>query len=262
MIQLEQIKSYYPQPLRDNALFGKYLLKEYIQLMILNYLSSTRFIRKMVFIGGTCLRLAKGIDRFSENLDFDCKDLSEGEFMEMTNAIILFLKDAGLDVIVRDKENPNITAFRRNIYFPELLFDLGMSGHREERFMIKVESQDQGIAYDPVIETITGCGFFFRFPVPPIGILCSMKIAAMLSRAKGRDFYDLMFLLAQTQPDYPFLTKRCGIHHWQEFLQKAFEALKTVDLKKKQKDFEHLLFITTDSAKILWFEDYIRSITE
>jgi len=39
-----------------------------------------------------------------------------------------------------------------------------------------------------------------------------MKIAAMLTRAKGRDFYDLMFLLSQSQPDYDFLSKRCGVH--------------------------------------------------
>ncbi|MFA5325335.1 MAG: hypothetical protein WCR82_01135 [Bacteroidales bacterium] len=29
-----------------------------------------------------------------------------------------------------------------------------------------------------------------------------MKIAAMLARAEGRDFYDLMFLLTQSKPDY------------------------------------------------------------
>jgi hypothetical protein len=40
-----------------------------------------------------------------------------------------------------------------------------------------------------------------------------MKIAAKLARAKGRDFYDLMFLLSQAKPDYMmFSSKRCGIH--------------------------------------------------
>lgn len=40
--------------------------------MILDYLSTKPFICKLTFIGCTCLRLAKGIDRFSDDLDFDC----------------------------------------------------------------------------------------------------------------------------------------------------------------------------------------------
>ena len=66
------------------------MLKEYIQLLILDFLSTTPFIKKIVFIGGTNLRLVKGIDRFSEDLDFDCKDFSKEEFMEMTDAVINF----------------------------------------------------------------------------------------------------------------------------------------------------------------------------
>lgn len=145
------------------------MLKEYLQLMILDYLSSTPSIRKMAFIGGTNLRLVKGIDRFSEDLDFDCKEFSKEEFDEMTNGVVQFLERSGLRVEVRDKENPKLTAFRRNIYFPELLFDLGLSGHKEERFMIKIESQDQGISYPHVMTNIKGCGFFFPFPFPPMG---------------------------------------------------------------------------------------------
>ena len=262
MIQIEQIKNYFPAQIRENSIFDKHILKEHLQLMILDYLSSTPYIRKMTFIGGTNLRLVKGIDRFSEDLDFDCKDLSKEEFIEMTNGVILFLERSGLRVEARDKDNPKLTAFRRNIHFPELLFDLGLSGHKEERFLIKIESQDQRVIYEPVITNIKGCGFFFPFPVPSDGVLCSMKIAAMLARSKGRDFYDLMFLLAQASPDYDFLSKRCGVNNLQEFKEVTYELIKTVDLKKKQKDFEHLLFNKVNSEKILQFEDFINSLTE
>ena len=198
MMQLELIKNFFPQGIRENASFQKYMLKEYIQLLILDFLSTTPFIKKIVFIGGTNLRLVKGIDRFSEDLDFDCKDFSKEEFMEMTDAVINFLKRDGLRVEVRDRENKKLTAFRRNIHFPELLFELGLSGHKEERFLIKVESEDQQMPYKPILANVKGCGLYFPFPVPPDSVLCSMKISAMLSRGKGRDFYDVMFLLAQT----------------------------------------------------------------
>lgn len=260
MIKIEQIRNYFPAQLLANSVFDKYILKEYLQLMILDYLSATSYIQKMVFIGGTSLRLIKGIDRFSEDLDFDCKELSKDEFIEMTNGVVQFLERSGLRVETKDKENPKLSAFRRNIYFTELLFDLGMSGHKEERFLIKIESQDQGVIYPRVITNIKGCGFFFPFPVPSDGVLCSMKIAAMLARAKGRDFYDLMFLLSQTKPDYDFLSKRCGVSNLQEFKQATTELLKTVDLSKKQKDFKHLLFNGANNEKILRFEEFISTL--
>ena len=65
MIQMELIRNFFPNEIREKASFQKYMLKEYIQLLILDFLSTTPFIKKLVFIGGTNLRLVKGIDRFS-----------------------------------------------------------------------------------------------------------------------------------------------------------------------------------------------------
>jgi predicted nucleotidyltransferase component of viral defense system len=206
------------------------------------------------------LRIVKGIDRFSEDLDFDCKDFSKQEFVEMTDEVIRFLNRSGLKALPKDKDNVRLSAYRRSIYFPELLFDMDLSGHREERFLLKIETQDQQIPYKPAVVNIQSCGFFFPFPVPPDDVLCSMKIAAMLVRAKGRDFYDLMFLLAQTQPDYNFLEKRCGINNLQELKDKTVELLKITDLNVKKRDFEHLLFNKANSEKVLQFGAYMQSL--
>ncbi len=257
MIPMESIMPYFPIEMRESTSFRKYMLKEYIQLSILDFISSTPYIKKIVFIGGTCLRLVKRIDRFSEDLDFDCKDLSKEEFMEMTDSILHFLIRTGLRVEVRDRENRKLTAFRRNIHFPELLFDLGLSGHKEERFLIKIESEDQNISYNPELVNIKGCGFYFPFPVPPDGILCSMKIAAMLSRSKGRDFYDSMFLLGLTEPDYTFLAAKHNIHNLKELQQSMNEILETVDMNQKKRDFEHLLFHHRSSERILSIREFM-----
>ena len=261
MINLELIRNYFPANIRDNASFQKYMLKEYIQLAILDFLSTTPYISKIVFIGGTNLRLVKGIDRFSEDLDFDCKDFSLDEFMEMTDSILLFLQRSGLRVEVRDRENKRLKAFRRNIHFPELLFELGLSGHRDERFLVKVESQDQQIPYEHIMANIKACGFFIPFPVPSDGVLCSMKLSAMLSRQKGRDFYDAMFLLAQSSPDYSFLTASQGIHNLEELKTATRKILKEVDLNLKKRDFEHLLFNKKNSESILRVDDYFEELS-
>lgn len=260
MIQLDAIRNFYPEPLRHQAVFQKYLLKEYLQLMILDYLSSTPYIRKLSFIGGTSIRLIKGIDRFSEDLDFDCKGFTKEDFLEMTDGVIRFLQHNGLRVRVKDRESPGLKAFRRNIHFPELLFDLGLTGHREERFLIKIESEDQQIHYEPVMANIKGGGFFFPMPVPGDGVLCAMKVAAMLERQKGRDFYDAMFLLSQTLPDFDFLRQAAGIPNLEFLKQEAERVIENVDLKTKTRDFEHLLFNKNNSQRILRVGEFFREL--
>lgn len=260
MIAIDQLKTFYPDAWSGNAVFQKHILKEYVQLLVLDYLSATPHVRKMTFIGGTNLRLVKGIDRFSEDLDFDCKNLAEEEFAGMADDVLVFLRRNGFKVEARDKDRSRLTAFRRSMHFPELLFDLGLSGHREERFLLKLEAQDQGIPYAPVLGFIKGCGFFFPFPVPSDGVLCAMKISAMLVRGKGRDYYDVMFLLSQTVPDYSFLAERCGVRDLPQLKSVIEKALQKVDLSQKQKDFEHLLFQRENSKRILNFREFIQTL--
>ena len=260
MIQPELLKNYFPTLLWEKPDLRKYMIKEYLQLLILDYLSATPFIKKIVFIGSTSLRLVKGIDRFSEDLYLDCKDLSDNEFIKMTDNIILFLQRYGLRVESRDKHSDKLKAFRRNIYFPGLLFELGLSGYREERFLIKIESQDQNVSYENKLTTIKGCGVYFKFTVPVDEVLCAMKISALLSRQKGRDFYDVMFLMNQTKPDFPFLSAQCGISDMPGLKEALWEVLKKVDLSHKSRDFEHLVFDKKNVRRILLFEDFVKNL--
>ncbi len=214
----------------------------------------------MTFIGGANLRLVKGIDRFSEDLDFDCKNFPAEEFGRMTGEVQVFLRRNGFKVEVREKDQSRLTAFRSSLYFPELLFELGLSGHKDERFMLKLESQDQKIHYEPIMGFIKGCGFFFSFPVPSDAVLCAMKISAMLARGKGRDYYDVMFLLSRTMPDYTFLEARNGIGDLKGLKAAVETSLASIDLRKKQRDFEHLLFNRDNSNRILHVREFIQSL--
>lgn len=259
MIDLKYISGFYPLSFRENPNYAKHMVKEYIQLMVLDYLSTTPFIKKLTFIGGTNLRLVKGIDRWSEDLDFDCRDMTAEEFKHMADEIVEFLRRSGVNAVPKDKASPKLTAFRSNIYFPQLLFNLQLSGHKDERFLLKIEAQDQGVGYEPQTVDISGCGFFFPIPVPPDGVLLSMKLSALLSRAKGRDFYDTMFLWSQTSPDWDFLKTRAGIENLDELKNAINTLLETTDLDIKKKDFEHLLFNSTNSNRILRFGPFLSS---
>jgi predicted nucleotidyltransferase component of viral defense system len=260
MLELEYIKNFFPESLRNSPQQTEYIFKEYIQLLILDYLSTTVYLKKITFIGGTNLRLIKGIDRFSEDLDFDCQQLSQTEFNQMTDDILQFLKGSGFKVEARDKINKKLHAFRRNIYFPELLFNLDLSQHKEERFLIKIEAQSQGFDYEPVMATVSRCNLLFQFPVPPDDILCAMKLSALLARQKGRDFYDAIFLLGQTQPNYKYLATKCGIHNLTQLKTSLDLALQNVDLNQKAQDFKHLLFRADNAKRILLFQKFVNNL--
>ena len=253
MIDQQCIRNFYPANIGGNPRFDRLILKEYLQLLILDYIQTTKYAPLLTFIGGTCLRHVYGIDRFSEDLDFDCKHLTQEDFMAMTDNVITHLQRNGVNAVARDKNNPRLTAFRRNIYFPELLFELNLSGHRDERLLVKIEAQDQGVDYEPQVVTINKLGFTFLLRCAPADIICSMKVAALLGRGKGRDFYDLIFLSSFTKPNYNFLRERCGISNGTELKTALHDVLSHTDLQLKRQDFAHLVIDDHQADKILLF---------
>ena len=260
MIGIEYIRDFFPPAIARESRFDRYMLKEYLQLLILDHLATTPYFGKLTFIGGTNLRLIQGIDRFSEDLDFDCKDLTEADFMAMTDSVVQYLRLNNVEVETRDNPNPHLTAFRRNLYFPQMLFNLGLTGHRDERLLVKIEAQDQGVAYQPTVATINKMGFFFGVQVPPVDVLCAMKIAAIMARQKGRDFYDAIFLLSKTMPNMDFLRARTGASSVEELKLALSQRLADVDLNQKKRDFAHLLFNESNAERILHFRDIIATI--
>ena len=69
MIPLDSIRGFFPPALRTPA-FARHLLKEYVECLALDWIARSAWARDLAFIGGTCLRLAMDVDRFSEDLDF------------------------------------------------------------------------------------------------------------------------------------------------------------------------------------------------
>jgi len=174
----------------------------------------------------------------------------------MSQSVLTFLQRSGIRAETREKQSEKLSAFRSRIYFPELLFESGLSAYKEERFIIKLESQNQEFEYIPQMTHISSYGFFFSFPVPPDDVFCAMKLSALLSRAKGRDFYDALFLLSLTRPNYNYLAQKQNIHNLTELKIKLLELTEKTNLLSKSKDFEHLLFNKANKDKILNFREF------
>jgi hypothetical protein len=125
------------------------MLKEHYHYRMLDIIFSGEFATKLSFIGGTNLRILQHIQRFSEDFDFDCFNLSREEFMSLTNEVIRKLRQEGIKVEADDKEkDKKLDAFRRNIVFPGLLYDLGFTVHREKKLLIKIECEPHNYEYD------------------------------------------------------------------------------------------------------------------
>lgn len=252
MLDLQNIRAFYPgfpeSPDTDIQLY-----KEYLQLMVLDYLSSHSLIGKLTFIGGTALRLLRQIDRFSEDLDFDCKNLSQEEFASLTDDVVRFLRRNGLPAVAKEKESDALTAFRRTIQFPQLLYDLGLSPYREKKFVLKIEAQDQGVDYQREMFTVNRDGFYFRIPSPSDATLYAMKLSTILHRGKGRDFYDAMFLRSRSEADMTYLSQREGIATGEELRYRMKQVCERTDFRLKAQDFKYLLFHPENSSRILDF---------
>ena len=88
MIGFNEIKKFYANTFQRNPSFFEFMLKEYFHYRMLDIIFSGEFASKMSFIGGTNLRILYHIQRFSENLDFDCFNMSREEFMNLTNHVM------------------------------------------------------------------------------------------------------------------------------------------------------------------------------
>jgi len=254
MIDIKELLNEYPESLKSDNFLRSLILKEYIQYQMLDILFNSVYKEKISFIGGTCLRIVYNNQRFSEDLDFDNFGLTEEEFVAMTDKLAMELEKLGYRVKLDDKgKDKRLNAFRRNITFPGLLYEQKISGHKEQKFLIKVESQAHNFAYAPEKKLINKFNFYTIISCTPLSILLSMKICTIFNRKKGRDFYDLLFLAKKAKPDYSYINHKLGINSPGEVEKLFMEECKKVDFRLKQKDVEKFLFNKSETNWILNF---------
>lgn len=256
-VPIEKIKSFY-SPIEQKSLSS--IVREDLQLKILDYLSTSKYANDISFIGDTSIRLIWGIDRFSEDLDFDIKQIGREEFKKMTGSVASYLKNSGFNVELDYVKEDKLKAFRCNLRFPGFAYENKLSPHKDKGFLLKIECQDQGVEYQQTPQIIKRNGYFFNIQAPPVNVLCSMKLSALLQRKKGRDFYDAMFLMSMTPPDIHFLKARQGIKSWEELKEALMRLAEETNLSVKSKDFVHLEITPNSHKKILLFKNYIEQI--
>ncbi len=255
MISLEEIEKYYPKNIR---IFKRNILCEYLQYKILQIIFNSKYADKISFLGGTALRIIYGNTRFSEDLDFDNFGLKKKEFDEISLDVKEQLELEGYGVEIR---NVYKGAYRCYIRIPRLLFDNGLSGYVEEKILIQLDTATHNFSYNPNKIIINKFDIFTEINVTPIDILLSQKIFAIFNRKtlKGRDFYDIVFLLSKTKPNYDYLKLKIDVGDSKELKLKLLELEDKINFQELAKDVKPFLFNSEDVKKITLFLKYIES---
>lgn len=256
MLNLTGIEKYYPENERS---FSRNILREYLQYKILEIIFNSEIGRGLSFLGGTALRILYGNNHFSEDLDFDNFGLTEKQFTSLADEVKKGLELQGYKVEIK---NVLKGAYRLYIRMPQVLFENDLSNLREEKIMIQINTAPHDFEYRRDLKIINKFDVFTQIYATPPDILLSQKIYAALNRlrAKGRDFFDIVFLLPQTKPSYEYLRAKMGVKNGVELRDVLISKTADFDFNELAKDVEPFLISAGDAKKIKMFVPYIESL--
>ncbi len=190
---------------------------EQFEMQVLDMMRKEKLLERLVFGGGTMLRLCHQLSRFSVDLDFFLKDPFvnfKADFKKLVNSA----KNAGWQITDQIEK-----------HFSWLLEIKGQGFPRRLKIEIRKDetnAKDQEIAiafspYEPVIQV--------RLTVCTLKQMWNNKLSALLDRKAIRDAYDLEFMI------------RRGIKDFSQTDKKALSDLKNIISNFKQQDFHSIL---------------------
>lgn len=182
------------------------MMREFLQARALQALQDGGAFSRWAFVGGTALRFLYRLPRYSEDLDFSLVGAGrDAQFERHVKSMQSRLVDEAYDVDLKVRTHTTVAAAQ--IRFRGILYETGISPHRDEVFMIKLE-----IDTNPPAGAVTETGVIRRFVLLNLlyydkASLLAGKLHAILTRkyTKGRDLYDLAWYIADDRWPEPNL---------------------------------------------------------
>lgn len=179
--------------------------KDYVLKLFLHFYYKK--YEQAVFKGGTCLKYLLGVDRFSEDLDFNIKKVEE--FKEQVHSTLQRIKELGI----------NHHFIKEEIFADSYTCTIGVEGplfagtaQTQNRFRIDAGYRT-GTLQKPEWKMIQS-----EYPETTQNIMAVVmnvqeilaeKVIALVNRKKGRDLYDIWFMLnAKIKLDKNLLKKK------------------------------------------------------
>ena len=236
-------------PSRNN-LFKRNLLKEYLQVVVLDFIYSHPTYSQLLFYGGSALAHCFDLQRLSEDLDFidETKRVKVPRLAKELEDY--FSKRTDLPV------KTTVQKFRIYLKFP-ILRDLGLSTREEtDALFLKVEvfsEFDFCEHYSTDIRPIFKYNRSVLIKTLDASTLMATKIRAILFRkwektdkqgnttvkVKGRDYFDLLWYLQKgIQPNLSCIE---GIDTMKDLKEKLLAMVARIDSRSIQLDLDALI---------------------
>ncbi len=162
------------------------VVREYFQQLFLSWLYQGKGSDKLLFKGGTALRVIWQNPRFSEDLDFTGVTVSVKKIETLMEETLAKMEMEGIQTeIVESKSTPGgylaIFQFKTNEYNSRIQIEVSLRNGKKEGGTAVLIRSELVMPYTLVHLKEE--------------VLVSEKIQACLTRGKARDFYDLYFIL-------------------------------------------------------------------
>jgi predicted nucleotidyltransferase component of viral defense system len=252
MLTLDQLSAYFPANLfRQNP---QAALVEYLQHELLDSMFKEKASGALSFIGGTAIRILYQSTRFSEDLDFDNFGLTFGEFEKLLECACKDMVNKGFVVEYRFAERG---AYHCYIKFPDILFQSGISPEASRKILIRIDMESKKKLYEPQLHILNRFSIYRQIFAAPPSVLLAQKMMTVLERKreKGRDVFDVSYLMGLAQPDFGYIYECINIER-DQFLNMFNERLHDLDLDYLAKDVEPFLFSPAQKERVLTFRDY------
>jgi len=175
-------------------------VREYVQVAALKSLYARREARTLVFLGGTALRLGWDLPRFSEDLDFDARELSLSEWSSLLEHAAHGLSLQGFEVRGKAAEKGSLLA--GELRFSGVLQAFRVTRDPGEKLRVKVEANRPSYPLTAEARLVSTYGEMVLVPFASPGLIAAEKVLCLLSRELGRDVFDLLFVAGKRwKPD-------------------------------------------------------------
>lgn len=212
------------------------ILREEAEMIFLNDFSNDSLASKIVFYGGTALRLAYGSPRFSEDIDLIV--IEPIKFSEFEKLIKKVSKNNSQKWKLKDIKNKRNTFFALYIIKDENLkhdFSLKIEIHKPAR---KINFKTELVLLKSPVSI-----FEPLLLVPSLEELQMLKEDALANRNKARDIFDLWYISQSLRKDFvlpdkiPFFSQREFSNELQVFLPpKYYPIIKQIYEKINRKN--------------------------
>lgn len=259
-----------------NVLDQENVLQELIQQYILASLSRSGFFSDAVFHGGTCLRIAYGMNRFSEDLDFFLKQVNpEFTWQKYLDRIYKDAVMEGIHFDIRDKSKSKPDTTVQKAYLntdsigKDFLLDLPFKRDNRKHIKVKLEidtNPPSGSSYEtryitfPLTASITTQTLESGF---------GMKMSALLCReyTKARDWYDFIWYISKKiVPDLRLLQNALyqqGPWAGQKIqvgpewvLENLKKRITQIDWESAQQEIQRFLPLEEQESLKLWGQEF------